>query len=470
MLEYMIAVLIVSAFLMLTIRKDFIAIAAIIISFIMVAVIFLQGQITIVRYGDWMPPFGIVWVVDKLNAFIGLIIAGMCSLVAIYSIKYIRHRKHRFYTLLCLMTAGLLGVCLTGDIFNMYVFFEILSISSYGLVAFFLDEHAIEGAFKYLVMGSLGSSFLLLGIALIYGMTGTLNMADIALFASGSSHSPYLIFAVFLVICGFGLKAAIVPFHAWKPDAIEGTPISLGALFATASSAIGVYGIMRVLFIFGLLQLNFVLIGLGIITMLTGALLALVQTNVKRMLAYSSISQMGYVIMAIGLGTTAGLVSGLYHILNNALITGLLFMAIGCVVYITGKEELDEMGINNTPLLICIGIGVLSMAGIPPFNGFVSKWLIFMASWEISPLLTIIAVAASAITLAYGLKIFSSIFFSSRKLEGRIPKTMLIPVIILTLLCVLIGFFPQLGLNMVEPASSALLNQNQYITAVLGGG
>jgi multicomponent Na+:H+ antiporter subunit D len=360
----------------------------------------------------------------------------------------------------------LLGVCLTGDIFNMYVFFEILSVASYGLVSFFLDEDAIEGAFKYIIMGSFGSSFILLGIALLYGITGTLNFADLAL---KISHSPIFMITLGLIIGGFALKAAIIPFHAWKPDAIEGTPTPIGAIFTTASSAIGVYGIMRILFVFGLIQLNLALIGFGVLTMMVGALLALVQLNAKRMLAYSSISQIGYVVMAIGFGTTLGLTSGLYHILNNALIKGLLFMGIGCVVYLTGKENLDEMGMKNTPLLRCMGIGILAMAGVPPLNGFVSKWLIFMASWEINPIFTILAILASAITLAYGLKIFSSIFLTEKRFEGEIPKIMLVPVIILTVLCVLIGVFPQIGLQIVEPATNALLNQNQYITAVLGG-
>lgn len=467
MLEYTIVILVISAFLMLVLKRDLVAVGSIFVSFLIMVFLFFQDQTVVVRFGGWFPPFGIVWVMDRLNLFIGILITGISSLVAVYSMKYIKERKQRFYALLCLMTAGLLGVSMTGDLFNMYVFFEITSIASYGLVSFFLDEDAIEGAFKYLVMGSFGSSFILIGISLTYGLMGTLNFADLALKVQ---HTPAFMFVLALMIGGFGLKAAIIPFHAWKPDAIEGTPSPVGAIFTTVSSAIGVYGIMRVLFVFGMIQMNLALIIFGVITMMAGALLALVQINVKRMLAYSSISQVGYIVMAIGLGTTLGLTSGIYHILNNALIKGLLFMAIGCVVYLTGKESLDGMGIKNTPLLLCIGIGVLSMAGIPPLNGFVSKWLIFMASWEISPVLTVLAIVASAITLAYGLKIFSSIFLSGKRVEGKIPRVMLIPVIVLAILCLLIGIFPQIGLGVVEPAANALLNQNQYITAALGGG
>ncbi|NIO22532.1 MAG: hypothetical protein GTN38_00710 [Candidatus Aenigmarchaeota archaeon] len=426
----------------------------------------LNPDIMVFAFGGWSPPFGIVWVLDKLNVFLALLVTGVSSIIAVYSTKYIKERKHRYYTLLCLLTIGLLGVSLTGDIFNLYVFFEILSVSSYALVAFFLDEGAIEGAFKYLIVGSITSLFILLGIAMLYGLAGTLNFADLALRVS---ITPAYMVALGMLVAGFSLKAAIVPFHAWKPDAIEGTPAPIGAIFTAISTAVGVYGILRVLFIFNLIQLNWVLILFGVITMLVGAGLALVQVNVKRMLAYSGISQIGYVIMVIGFGTLLGLTSGLYHILNNALIKTLLFMGVGVGIYLTGKENLNEMGMKSTPLLICVGIGLLSLSGIPPLNGFVSKWLIFMASWEVSPLLTVIAIVASAITLAYSFKIFSSMFLATKRIEVKIPRTLLVPVIILTVLCVLIGVFPQIGLNLVEPAANALLDQSQYITAVMGG-
>lgn len=466
MITYVLLVLFAATFLVLIIKRDEIAIAAILFSFFSMCYMFLNPEITVFGFGGWSPPFGIVWVLDKLSVFLALLVTGVSSVIAVYSLKYIKERRHRYYTLLSLITIGLLGVSLTGDIFNLYVFFEILSVSSYALVAFFLDEGAIEGAFKYLMVGSVTSLFILIGISMLYGLTGTLNFADLA---SKISHSnPYMI-ALGLLVAGFSLKATIIPFHAWKPDAIEGTPAPIGAIFTSISTAIGVYGILRILFIFNLIQLNWVLISFGVITMLVGAFLALVQVNVKRMLAYSGISQIGYIIMVIGFGTLLGITSGLYHILNNALIKTLLFMGIGIGIYLTGKENLDEIGMKSTPLLICVGIGLLSLSGIPPLNGFVSKWLIFMASWEISPILTAIAIIASAITLAYSFKIFSSMFLTTKRIEVKIPKILFIPVVILTILCVLIGVFPQIGLNIIEPAANALLNQNQYITAVLGG-
>jgi multicomponent Na+:H+ antiporter subunit D len=466
MIIYVLLVLFAATFLVLIVKRDEIAIAAILFSFVSMCYIFLSTDIAVFGFGGWSPPFGIVWVLDGLNVFLAMLVTGVSSVIAIYSARYIRERRHRYYTLLCLLTIGLLGVSLTGDVFNLYVFFEILSVSSYALVAFFLDEHAIEGAFKYLVAGSVTSLFILTGIAMLYGLAGTLNFADLAL--KISLAPPYMV-ALGLIITGFALKAAIIPFHAWKPDAIEGTPAPVGAIFTSISTSVGVYGILRVLFVFNLIQLNWVLIFFGVVTMLVGAVLALVQINVKRMLAYSGISQIGYVVMVVGFGTLLGLTSGLYHVLNNAFIKTLLFMGVGIGIYLTGKENLNEIGVKNTPLLICVGIGLLALSGIPPLNGFVSKWLILMASWEISPALTVLAIVASAITLAYSFKIFSAMFLTTRRVEKNIPKLLLAPVIILTILCVLIGVFPQIGMGVVEPAANALLNQNQYITAVLGG-
>ncbi|MCD6591291.1 MAG: hypothetical protein J7K72_04955 [Candidatus Aenigmarchaeota archaeon] len=464
MLEYTVFLLIISAFLMLAFKKDLIAIFSTAASFIIICMAFLFKNIETVRFGGWAPPLGIVWVADKFGLFIAILITGVSFLVALYSTKYIKEKKHRFYALLCLLTAGLLGVSLTGDIFNMYVFFEIMSISSYAIVSFFLDKDAIEGALKYLIIGSLSSSFILIGIALLYGLTGTLNMADLVI---KISHTPPYLTAFGLILIGFAFKSAIIPFHAWKPDAIQGTPIPAGIIFTTASVTIGIYGITRIMFIFNLLTLTTAFIFFGVVTMIIGAILALIQINVKRMLAYSCISQVGYITMAIGLGTRSGLISGFYHILNNILIEALLFASIGCVIYATKETSLDKISVKNNTLLIATSIGILSLAGVPLFNGFVSKWLIYTASLEVNPSLTVIAVVISAITLAYGVKIIS-IFFNPSGKTIKIPKAMLVPVVVLAFLCILIGIFPHIGLSLVEPAVNALLNQNHYLTTVLG--
>ena len=263
-----IAILLIGALFTLAVKNDKIGIMALVASFISLVYVLWTSAGEVFAFSGWEPPFGIVWILDSFSILMSVLVMGITSLIVVYSVRYIKKRSHRYYALICLISMGMIGISLTGDIFNMYVFFEILSIASYGLVAFFSDRHALEGAFKYLIMGSFASSFVLIGIALLYGLTGTLNMADIASKIMEMSYLPPIYMATLgIIIGGFCMKAAIFPFHAWKPDAIEGTPSPIGALFAATSSAIGLYCIMRVLFLFGLIQLNWILIGIGIITM-----------------------------------------------------------------------------------------------------------------------------------------------------------------------------------------------------------
>lgn len=469
MIGYIMLILVVAMFLGLLVRRDALPIGAIIISFLLLAWLSLGQGIQVFGFGGWQPPFGIVWAMDKLSLMVALLVTGMAGLVAVYSLGYIKERRHRYYCLLSLMTIGMLGVSLTGDIFNLYVFFEIFSISSYALVAFFLDNRAIEGAFKYLVAGSFSTSLLLLGIALLYGCTGTLNMADLS---SKVLQAPALIAPLALLIAGFGLKAAMVPFHFWKPDAIEGTPSPIGAIFTAVCASIGVYCIMRVLFIFSLVHFNLLLIAFGTVTMVVGAIMAFMQDNVKRLLAYSSVSQIGYILLALGLGTYLGASAGLYQLLNNALAKALLFLSIGVAILHTGREGLSNLSVRSNILMACFGIGALSVIGIPPIAGFASKYMIYLAAWEVSPPLAVVSIIVAVFTLAYYLKAFSCVFLNpvGRREIRRIPNTMLVPIIILAALCLLLGVLPQLGLYMVEPAARALTDNTGYIAAVLGGG
>ncbi|MFH1237511.1 MAG: proton-conducting transporter membrane subunit [Candidatus Aenigmatarchaeota archaeon] len=472
MIEYAIVVLLVGAFLTPVFRRSFVPLAAILFSFLVMASVFMQGQTVIMEFSGWTPPFGIVWVVDSFNALMGLLVTGMAMLVAVYSTKYVRERRSRFFTLLCLMTAGLLGVTLTGDVFNMYVFFEILSIACYGLVAFNTDKEAIEGALKYIVLGPLASSFILLGIAMLYGLTGTLNMADIAM-----KVGPDIAFNVAFgfLIGGFALKSAIVPFHFWLPDVHPVAPSPISAMLSGVVVGTGVYTVMRIIFtVFGFSGVMWMFVAFGVLTMIIGGIIAIAQTNVKRMIAYSTVSQSGYIFLAFGLGTQLGVSAAIFHLVNNIVIKSLLFLAAGIIIWHTGKKDMNDLGGlgKQLPLvMICFGIGALSIIGLPPFNGFVSKWMIYSATWEISPALTAIAIIVSAMTLIYYVKAFASVFLGRSKCEIRekTPLAMLLPVIILAAICVFLGVFPQLAIGAVESAAAALLNQGQYITAVLGG-
>jgi len=473
MLEYVIAILVVAAFMSFVIKKSFVGVGALSISFVLTLFVFLQYDGIMVKFSGWSPPFGITWVMDRFNAMMGLLVTGIAFLVSIYSLRYIKERQHNFYALLCLMTAGLFGVTMTGDIFNMYVFLEILSISCYGLVAFNLDDEAIEGAMKYIILGPLATSLVLLGIALLYGLAGTLNMADLAI-----KIQPNVFFniAFAFILAGFSLKSAVIPFHFWLPDVHPVAPSSISAMLSSVVVGTGIYALLRIIFtVFGTLSILWLFIIFGLFTMVIAGLIAIRQRDIKRMIAYSTVSQSGYIFLAIGLGTPLGLTAGIFHLLNNILVKAMLFLIAGIIIWHTQTKDMNELGGlgKQTPLImVCFGIGALSIAGIPPLNGFASKWMIYVATWEVSPILTVLAIAISAITLIYYLKAFSSIFLGTSKktFDKNTPKPMLLPVLLLAIVCVLIGIFPEIVLDvLIRPAVDTLLNQGGYITYVLGG-
>jgi multicomponent Na+:H+ antiporter subunit D len=456
--------------------SPFVAVAALSLAFLMVlasAPPILSGEIFRWEMASWAPPIGITIAVDGLGLLMALIITGVGLCAAVFSYRYIKARKAEFYTILMLVIAGMFGIAITGDLFNLYVFFEIMSVSSYILVAWMRTKESLEGAIKYLIINALATGLVLLGIALLYGQTGTLNMSDIAL-----SIQPSIILttAVSLMLTGFMIKAAAFPLHFWLSDAHPAAPSPMSALLSGVLVNLGIYSMLRVMFITGpVIDFHLVLLVLGLLSMVAGAFMALVQKDIKRLLAYSTITQTGYVLLAIGLGTTAGLSAGLFHLLNNAIMKSLLFFCAGIIVYTTGIRNMNGMGglAKNMPIVaVCFGIAGLAISGLPPFNGFVSKYMIYLATWEVSPILTVISLVISGVTLANFLKAFSLMFLGPQnkelKIEKEVPLSMLAVLLALTGLCIILGFFPGLGMAIIEPATASLLNLPNYISVVLG--
>jgi len=280
-------------------------------------------KVLVYKVGGWMPPVGICMVLDGLTSFMLVTVNSVSFLVTIYSIAYMEKYtdKCKFYTLFMLMLAGMNGIIITGDLFNLFVFLEIASIASYALVAFGTEAEELEAAFKYAVMGSVASSFVLLGIAVLYSYTSTLNMADISLSLSQKGGGLTVMFISVLFLMGFGLKAALIPFHAWLPDAHPSAPASISAMLSgVLIKVLGVYALIRIFFnIFGINNaILSVFMFLGVLSMLVGVILALSQWDFKRLLAYHSISQIGYVMLGIGLGTPLGILGGLFHLFNHS--------------------------------------------------------------------------------------------------------------------------------------------------------
>jgi len=444
---------------------------AVILTIISIPDVFMGAQK--MQMEEWAAPMGISIVADTLSITLALITCLVAFLVLVFSYKYIDRNNAKYFSLLSLMFAGILGIFYTGDIFNMFIFFEILSVSSYGLVAFYRNRISLEAGIKYLIMGSVATSMLLLGIAMLYGVTGTVNMADLSLkLPLVGGFVPAI--ALALIMSGIALKAGIFPFHAWIADAYEGAPSPVSAALAGVGIKAGVYAMLRVIFIVfnaPMIVLDILLI-FGVASMLIGALLALGQDNLKRMLAYSSVSQIGYIFMAIGLGTSLGMAAGLLHIINHMIIKSLLFLSVGTVLWKAKTSNMKELAntIKTTPLMMYSFLfGVLSLAGLPLFNGFVSKWLIYIAAFEKMPLLTLITVVTSAITLAYGLKAFYAVFLSNEKAGAKVtmPWSMKVPLIILIVAVLVLGFIPQIGIWLSEVMAGSL-DPSIYTRAVFG--
>ncbi len=450
--------------------------------------------------GGWIGkeglPLGIYLVLDGFSVLM-LCIINLIGLIALfYSLSYIAKytAESNYYALFCLIIAGMNGVVLSGDLFNLFVFLEVSVISSYALVAFGVGKTELEASFKYQVLGGLASMLILLAIGLIYWQTKTLNIADIRKVFEGGYSSSFYLFVQVLLIAGFGLKAAIIPFHAWLPDAHSSAPSPISAMLSgVLIKAVGIYVLIRLffnMFVFSQ-EIALVLTTLGAISMVVGSLLAIVQWDLKRLLAYSSISQVGYVVMAMGMGillllrgnneAAAILAIGgaLYHMINHAVFKGLLFLNAGSLEHRLDTRNLKEMGGLSKAMPITSTtsfVASMSISGLPPFNGFFSKLIIIIAAINGKfYLLATLAVIVSIITLAYFLK-FQKYAFHNKAAETatqkikEVPFPMSFSMIFLAALCLALSLLaiPSVSETILSPAIDALIQPEIYSTKILG--
>jgi len=429
--------------------------------------------------GGYLPPFCINLVAGPVGILFSALIALIGLLVSIYALDYIREgAKQLYHILYLLLLTGATGVVLTGDIFNLFVFFEILCISSYALVAYLGDRAGIESAVKYLIQGAVGSSLMLIGIGLLYGLFGTLNMADIARnIDSVSSISVFV--PLVLLITGLGVEAAIFPLNAWLPDAHSSAPSSISAILSGIAIKVGIYALARVIFtIFGASSLLQFMVFLGLLTLLVGEVSAFSQNNIKRLLAYSSIGQIGLIVFALGMGITYGVVGGLFQLISHALSKALLFLAVGYMIYRSGSMDisaLEGMGKRMPLTSLAFTIGAFSLVGFPPFIGFPSKFLIIRAALSKEEVLFTVLIAfvllGTVIEGAYFFRVIQVLYFRGGQTDIKreeAPVPALIPIFILMILIVVIGIYPKPVTNMLNSASSELLNRIEYIRGVLG--
>ena len=447
--------------------------------------------------GGWTPEkaTGIVLVADGLTRLM-LVVVNVISFVAIlFAFSYMKDytRVHLFYSPLLLMVAGMNGVVVSGDLFNIYVFMEVAAVASYALVGFGVDSEELEAAFKYLVMSAVASAFILLGIGIVYSLTGTLNLAQIADQSGAIGDNNALWLAMGLFLAGFGLKSAMVPFHAWLPDAHPSAPAPVSAMLSgLLIKASGVYVLARLVFnVMGVTQAFAVaLMAMGMLSMVVGVLLAVGQWDFKRLLAYHSVSQMGYIVLSLGIGAeqlVAGntsiaalaLFAGLFHLVNHSVFKSLLFLCSGSVVYGTGRRDLPELGRiqDKMPFTsLCTRVSALSISGVPPFNGFFSKLLIVIAVvWAGHPVLGLLTVLVSFVTLLSFTKVQRYLLEGEApaRLSGlkESPASMLVAMALLAILCVGLGILvPLYRADLLDPAAEALQAGLGYAREVLGMG
>ena len=502
---YSIMVLFLGAFLIVMLGKNkvlrhgiaLIATAASLLFMIgLIQPVILGGETIAYWMGGRIPAggyaIGIALEVDALGLFFGLLVSTAVFVACLYSIQYMSHDDNipQYYTLLLMLAGGVMGLVLSGDLFNMFIMVEILTFAAVALTAFRNTvTGALEAAFKYLVVGCIGSTCILAGTVILYAQAHTLNFAQLSAMIPGNlTTSTKVAFA--LLFIGFSTKAFIVPFHPLAADAHGAAPAAISVLISGVLTKSGIYGIIRlVYFLFQTMNLGtmqFWLVFIGSLSMFVCVTMALAQHDFKRLLAFHSISQIGYVLTAVGLCTAMGISSGLYHAMNHTLFKGLLFLAAGAVLHETGTTNLDKLGglskkMPHTTVLFLVG--AFSISGVPPFNGFASKWMVYQATYMKAVesgnigflLVTIIALVTSTLTLASFVKVTQSVFFGQLPKEyenvKEVPFGMRLAMGILALLCVLTGLFPGLVTTyLTEPATRAVFNVGGYINAMMGGG
>ncbi len=427
-------------------------------------------------------PYGISLVQDAFSLFM-LITVSIISLTSvIFSVQYIRHLSSdwKYYSLFMLVITGMNGVILTGDLFNLFVFMEVALLSAFALVAYGGKAEEFEASFKYVVMGALSSIIILIGIGVTYSATSTLTMSRIAEVVPTLDPKLVLWIGGFFIV-GFGLKSAAMPFHTWLPDAHSSAPAPISAMLSgVLIKALGIYVLIRIFYtVLGApaLFMNAFMI-LGAISIIIGVFLAVGQWDLKRLLAYHSISQVGYILLGIGLATPLGILGGVFHLFNHAIFKSLLFYNAGSVEYALGTRDLQKMGNLSKAMPVTSQtslVASLSISGIPPFNGFFSKLIIIIAAIQAGqPIFALLAVIGSLLTLAsfmkvqrYGFRGQKIIETLTQKVEWRMKTAM----IVLAVLCLITSAMIIPGIKEVtlDPVVNAIIQGATQIQMVAGG-
>ena len=451
--------------------------------------------------GGWKPPWGVEYVIDYLNVYILLIVSFIAFIVALYAKLSVEkeieeHKITTFYSVFMLFVAGLIGIVLTGDLFNLYVFIEISSLCAYTLVALGKKREALIASYNYLILGTIAATFILIGIGYLYMVTGTLNIADLRQKLTLYYGSNVIVTAFAFFIVGICLKLALFPLHIWLPNAYTNAPSVVSTIMAATSTKVGAYILLRTMFTIFTVEFELqiipvtnILLAISSFAIIAGSALAISQTNIKRMLAYSSVGQIGYIVLGACLINEIAMIGSLIHILNHAIMKGTLFLVVGMIIYKTGIENiagLRGMGKKMPYSMAAFTIASLSMIGFPLTVGFVSKWYISIGAinasrWYLVPVILF----SSLLTAIYFWRIIENIYFKKadsaiKNLEMSIqphkqskshatlfevsmkddaPLAMLLPSLLLAALCIIFGVFAFIPLSLTEKAARMLLGE-----------
>lgn len=413
-------------------------------------VVISQGAI---RYhlGGWPPPVGIEYVLDVLSAFMVSVVTLVGSLVVLYSrrsiLEEVPERFVPMYALAMLLLAGLCGIIITGDLFNLFVFLEIASLSAYALMAVG-DERAPVASFRYLILGSIAGSFYVLGVGFLYFSTGSLNMADVAQRLPDLYNSRAVAAAATFIFIALGLKMALFPLHLWLPDVYTYAPSAVAGLVAPIMTKVAAYAMIRIFlnvfqlqYVTEVLPVTSIMGWLAAAGILYGSIMAMAQDDFRRMLAYSSISQIGYVGLGIGLANPLGLIGALLHILNHAFMKACLFLVAGSIRFRTGLWEVSRfagLGRKMPWTMAAFSVSTLSMVGIPPAAGFFSKWYLILGAIEAGNWIFVaVILLSSLLTAVYFFRVLEQVYTRHAKEDESVadaldpPAGMLLPTVVL---------------------------------------
>lgn len=460
------------------------------IGILLVRTVYVEG-IQAVQIGSWPAPFGITIAVDMFSAIMVLMTGFVAFVMAIYSIASIDKRRKQFgyYSLVNTLYMGVCGAFVTGDIFNMYVWFEVMLISSFVLLTLGGETRQIEGTFKYVTINLISSAFFLVGVGFLYGMAGTLNMADLSVKIAQVENQGLVTVVAMMFLIAFGIKAAVFPMFFWLPASYHTPPIAVTAIFAGLLSKVGVYSLIRVftlIFIGNIGYTHTIILVIAGFTMVVGVLGAAAQYEMRRLLSLHIISQIGYMVMGLAIFTPLAIAGSILHIAHNMIVKTNLFLVSGVINKLRGSYHLKILGgISNAyPLLgTLFMIPALSLAGLPPLSGFWSKLLLIKAGFEAQQYIIIaVSLAVSLLTLFSMMKIWNYAFWKDappcETAKQAVPEASLfsfpnfllvVPMLILTLATIAIGFFPEPFFLAVERAANELMNPQNYINVVLGG-